>query len=140
MTSNSVSLPRTLVNHILTHVQQAPNQEVCGLIGRVGTESTSLYPVANMAKDNEKLFQMEPKQQIDAMRQMRERGEELFAIYHSHPHASGMPSSIDLAQASYPDALYLIISLNTIGVLEMRGFYIRNADAEEVSLQVYDAG
>ncbi|MDH5360737.1 MAG: M67 family metallopeptidase [Gammaproteobacteria bacterium] len=140
MTSNSVSLPRTLVNHILTHVQQAPNQEVCGLIGRSGTEPASLYPIANVASDSEKLFQMDPKQQIDAMRQMREGSEELFAIYHSHPHAPGLPSSTDLAQASYPDALYLIISLNTIGVLEMRGFYIHDARAEEVSLQIHDAG
>ncbi|MDH5182759.1 MAG: M67 family metallopeptidase [Gammaproteobacteria bacterium] len=139
MISNSVSLPRTLVNHILTHAQQAPNNEVCGLIGRQDEQSPTLYPINNIANDTHCLFRMDPAQQIEAMRNMREQGEELFAIYHSHPHAPGLPSSVDIEQASYPDTLYLIISLNTIGVLEMRGFYLRNSSSQEVSLQVYDA-
>lgn len=138
MRSNIAVLPRTLVNRILTHAQQAPDNEVCGLIGTDGEQTPTLYPINNVASDTQTLFQMDPKEQIDAMRKMREQGERLFAIYHSHPHASGLPSSKDLAQASYPDALYLIISLNTIGVLEMRGFYIRNSDVQEVELEVHD--
>ena len=65
---------------------------------------------------------MEPKQQVAAMKTMRESGEELFAIYHSHPNAPAIPSARDIEQAAYPDAYYLIISLNTKGVLEMRCF------------------
>ncbi len=65
---------------------------------------------------------MEPQSQIDAMRTMRESGEKLFAIYHSHPHAPASPSPLDRDEAAYPDALYLIISLNTEGVLELSGF------------------
>jgi hypothetical protein len=41
---------------------------------------------------------------------------------------------LDLEQAAYPDALYLIISLNTKGILEMRGFKITNASAVEIPL------
>jgi hypothetical protein len=36
--------------------------------------------------------------------------------------------------ASYPDALYFIISLNTKGVLELRGFKLGNNAAKEISL------
>lgn len=138
MTSNIVELPRTLVNRILTHAQQAPNNEVCGLIGKQDKCSPTLYPVNNVASDTRRLFQLDPKQQIDAMRNMRDKGEELFAIYHSHPHSAGIPSVTDLEQASYADALYLIISLNTIGVLEMRGFFLRDGQSQEVELQVSD--
>jgi proteasome lid subunit RPN8/RPN11 len=66
---------------------------------------------------------------------MRERGEELFAIFHSHPQAPAEPSATDLELAAYPDALYLIVSLNTKGVLELRGFRIDASRAvEEVEL------
>jgi proteasome lid subunit RPN8/RPN11 len=68
------------------------------------------------------------------MANMRDQGEELFAIYHSHPTAPAEPSAIDLELAAYPDALYLIISLNTKGILEMRGFRIEQKTAREIAL------
>jgi len=71
-----------------------------------------------------------------ALRLMRERGEELFAIYHSHPSSPATPSIIDLEEAGYPEALYLIISLNTKGVLEVRGFRLNGHDAKEVPLEL----
>ena len=74
--------------------------------------------------------------QIEAMRQMREQGETLFAIYHSHPHAPAEPSHLDIEQANYPEALYLIISLNTKGVLELRAFTLQHGEATAVELIV----
>jgi proteasome lid subunit RPN8/RPN11 len=81
-------------------------------------------------------YEMDPKQQIDALRHMRDNGEELFAIYHSHPDAPAQPSLVDLMQAAYPDAYYLIVSLNTQGVLEMRGFRVHASAAKEVALEL----
>jgi proteasome lid subunit RPN8/RPN11 len=135
----AVTLPRNLVNKILTHAQHSPEDEVCGLIGAQSGHAVDIYPVKNVAEDTHTLFQMDPKQQIDAMRQMREQGHELFAIYHSHPHAPAAPSATDMEQAGYPDALYLIISLNTTGVLEMRGFHLEGGQASEVELELHEA-
>jgi len=59
-----------------------------------------------------------------------------FAIYHSHPHAPATPSTTDIELANYPDALHLIISLNTKGVLEIRGFTIIDQSVEEVLLSM----
>lgn len=134
----SVTLPRTLVNKILAHAQHSPEDEVCGLIGAEDDKAVDIYPVKNVAEDPHTLFQMDPKQQIDAMREMREQGHELFAIYHSHPHTPAAPSATDLEQANYPDALYLIISLNTTGVLEMRGFHLEGGKASEVELKIHE--
>ena len=63
---------------------------------------------------------------------MRDKNEELFAIYHSHPTAPAIPSATDIKLATYPDAVFLIISLNTKGVLELRGFKINNKSAKPV--------
>lgn len=133
---SQVTLPRTLVNKILTHAQHSPESEVCGLIAARDGLPERLYPVANVADTPRTLFAMDPAAQIEAMRQMREAGEDLFAIYHSHPHAPARPSPRDLAEAAYPEALYLIVSLNTEGVLEMQGFQLRDGGMEGVDLEV----
>ena len=133
---SQVILPLSLVNKILTHAQHSPESEVCGLIGARGEMATTVYPVTNIAAQPERLFTMQPEGQVDAMRQMRERGEELFAIYHSHPHTPAMPSARDLDEAAYPQALYLIVSLNTRGVLEMQGFRLHEGEVQRVDLEV----
>lgn len=131
-----VKLPRPLVNTLLHQAQLGVDQEVCGLIGARDRMPTRCYAVANIAVEPQQRFVMDPQGQIAAMRQMREHGEELFAIYHSHPTAPAAPSLMDLDEAAYPDTLYLIISLNTKGVLEMRGFRLQKQNAEEVALEL----
>jgi len=131
-----LELPRPLVNAILTQAQQAPDNEVCGLIGGRDGRAEHLYRIDNTALDQARRFQMDPREQIDAMRQMRDNDEDLIAIYHSHPHAPALPSATDLAEAAYPEAMYLIVSLNTVGVLEMAAFRIHDRQAEEVALQL----
>lgn len=133
-----IALPRNVVNQLLHHAQTAPEEEVCGLIGTGREGVVHVYPVANVASDTHRLFAMDPKGQIDAMRTMREAGEMLFAIYHSHPHAPATPSITDLQQAAYPEALYLIVSLDTKGVLELRGYRLRESAVESVELELLE--
>lgn len=134
----TVHIDRTIINRILSHALHAPEQEVCGLIGAQAGTPRQVYPIKNVAAATDHLFAMDPQQQIDAMRRMRDNGETLFAIYHSHPHAPAAPSAIDLEQAAYPEALYLIISLNTKGVLEMQGYRLRDRQVEAVALEMID--
>ncbi len=135
MSAKEIELPRALVNQILHHAQASPELEVCGLIGARNGIPNTCYPVANVAATPATRFRLDPSGQIDAMRKMRENGEALFAIFHSHPAAPAELSPHDLAEAEYPDALYLVISLNTKGVLEIRGFNIgADKSVEEVQL------
>lgn len=130
-----IEIPRTLVNDILTHAQASPEDEVCGLVVVKDGKMRSIH-VANVADEPANRFAMDPRGQIEAMRHIRENGEALFAIYHSHPHAPAAPSPTDLKEAAYPEALYLIVSLNTKGVLELQGFRLRNHAVESVELVV----
>ncbi len=133
--NNRIQLPRELVNQLLQQAQSSPDMEICGLIGGHHNSATSCYPVKNVAENPGHRFWMDPKQQITAMRNMREKQESLFAIYHSHPDAPPEPSATDLETANYPETLQIIISLNIKGVLEMRGFFLRdNNQVEEVTL------
>jgi proteasome lid subunit RPN8/RPN11 len=129
-----IHIPRKLAQQLLHLAQISPDAEICGLVGGKNGVPQTCYPVVNIAESPEQRFLLDPKQQIAAMAAMRDQGEQLFAIYHSHPAAPAFPSWLDLEQAAYPEAIYLIISLNTKGILEMRGFKIAAQNATEVAL------
>ena len=133
-----VALPRQLVEQIIGHVLISPSREVCGLVGAVEGQAVSAYPVENVSAQPDCRFEMDPRQQIAAMREMRDAGESLFAIYHSHPQGPPAPSRVDVDQAGYPHALNLIVSLDDPDLPEVRGYYIRKGQIEEVTLQVAD--
>ena len=132
--NQEIQIPRKIANQLLHIAQISPDQEICGLISAKAGNPCRCYPIKNVADNPKQRFLLDPAGQIDALREMREQGEELFAIYHSHPAAPAMPSTTDLELAVYPEALYLIISLNTKGVLEMRGFNIDQHNSQEIPL------
>jgi proteasome lid subunit RPN8/RPN11 len=137
-TVETLRLPRRIVNQLLDHARAAAGRETCGLISVYDGLVRRAIPVANVAPRPEYRYAMDPAGQIAALRAMREAGEDLLAIYHSHPASPAAPSPIDIAEAGYPEAIYLIISLNTKGVLEMRGFRIRDRAVNEVGLEIED--
>lgn len=129
-------LPQELANIIMAQAQQSPLHEICGLIGGQTGHAGYAYPINNIANDRTRRYQMDPREQINAMRQMRDRDEELIAIYHSHPYGPAIPSAIDIAEAEYPDVAYLIVSLTTKGVLDMTAHTIKNKQAREITLEL----
>lgn len=133
---NSLKISRQVANQMLGHAQTNPESEICGLVGGTPGHASHAYPIANIAKSPAFRFQLDPKSQIDALRHMREQGEELVAIYHSHPQGPASPSAVDLREASYPDAVYLIVSLDTKGVLDLRGFRLANGVTADVELEL----
>lgn len=138
MNVSEIQIPRKLTNQLLHLAQLSPDLEICGLIGGKCGMPINVYPVSNSAEQPQQRFLLDAKQQIAAMANMRGQGEELFAIYHSHPATPAQPSIFDLEQAAYPNVLYLIISLNIKGVLEMRGFKIDRQAATEVPLSLIE--
>ena len=135
---SAVRLPRSIVNQLMQLAQKSPEEEICGLISRDRHGFRKCYPVVNAAADKKHFFVLDPKGQIEAIRVMREHGEELGAIYHSHPDSPPQPSLADIEQHEYPGVLYLIISLGTKGLPEMRGFHIHGRETGEVAIALLD--
>lgn len=138
MANESLWLPRRLALRILHQAQDSPEREICGLVGADGVEPAAVYPVANIAADPSTVFEMDAKGLVAAMKAMREKGERLWAVYHSHPRSPGVPSARDLAETGYPGALHLIVSLDTKGVLQLRAWEYRDGAASERKLIVKD--
>jgi proteasome lid subunit RPN8/RPN11 len=140
----SVHIPRKLINQILEQAQQSPNKEICGLLSSHSSNNSSnnsnqpanCYPITNTSSAPNHRYLMDSRQQIDAFKIMRERGEGLYAIYHSHPENPASPSAEDLRQASYPEALHIIISMSTKGTLQLRGFRLKTDSVTAVDIAV----
>jgi proteasome lid subunit RPN8/RPN11 len=128
------ALPREVVNRLLAIAQHSPDHEVCGLVGGDGTHYRHVYPVVNAAREPAHLFDMDGAALIEAQRALREQGDRLMAVFHSHPGTDAQPTTTDIAGDTYPELLYLIIALGTQGVLELRGFRWRAGGLVEVPL------
>lgn len=135
-----LSLPRSLVIRLMAEAQRSPDAEICGLIGHDAVANRyQVLPVPNIAADPRQRFDMDPAAQIAAMRRLREQGQSLFAIYHSHPGAVAEPSAEDLADHGYPDALQLILSLDIQGVIQLRAWNLADGRPREYRLRLIEA-
>lgn len=76
-------------------------------------------------------YRIDPREQLHAFRDMDANGEELAAIYHSHPASQPYPSPTDRAEAHYPDAVYVLVSLRT-GQPEVEAWRIASDGAVRV--------
>lgn len=130
-------IPRIIINKILGHAQRSLPEECVGLLSGKGRTILEWHPLSNQLKDSRR-FLADPTEQIQTLRQLRKKKQELVAIYHSHPHASTHPSPTDLQQAYYPEALYLIVSLQTSGRLEINGYLIQDGQPVIQTLTVQD--
>ena len=101
------------VDQIIAHAREASPQECCGLIGGlIEGRAQTIYRARNVAGDPLTSYEAAPEDLFAAQRAMRERGEQLLAIYHSHPRsADPQPSATDVRLAYYPSAVYLIVGL-----------------------------
>ncbi len=121
---------------VLTHARSEPQREVCGLLAAVGERIAAHYRIPNVAAEPRGRFDMEPGALIGALREMREHGQTLWAIYHSHPEGPPRPSPRDLAEAAYPEALYLIVVLRPHPAV--RAWRLQRDAFAEVELDIGD--
>ena len=107
-----ISLQQAHVDEILDHARAEAPRECCGLVGGTSGRAQTVYPTRNAAADPFITYEASPQDLFAAQRKMRERGEQLLAIYHSHPRsADPKPSDTDVRLAYYPTAVYFIVGL-----------------------------
>ncbi|KEZ79087.1 Mov34/MPN/PAD-1 family protein [Salinisphaera hydrothermalis] len=127
-------LPRGLGDSLLDEARRAGTVEICGLIAASDGQAPVRYPIANRAARAADRFDMDAAGQIAAFKAMREAGETLLAIYHSHPHGEAEPSMHDRHGHSYPDALGLIIAPAAVRAAAIRAWAMQTGAPAEVAI------
>jgi [CysO sulfur-carrier protein]-S-L-cysteine hydrolase len=99
-----------ILDQVTSHAQGAYPAEGCGLLVGLHSAVDRFIPMKNISP-SEAHYEMDPGELISALRDLRNTGEDLLAIYHSHPRGPAQLSQTDIGRAYYPDAAHLIISL-----------------------------
>jgi proteasome lid subunit RPN8/RPN11 len=137
-----IEIPGGIKDELVAHAMgQFPN-EACGLLagslnGSPGTAAKAerFFPMTN-ADASPVSYRLDPKEQLRVFNELEEAGLELVGIYHSHTHSDAYPSPTDLRLAFYPEAHYLLVSLEDRDDPVLRGFTIQDGEIEEQDVTI----
>jgi proteasome lid subunit RPN8/RPN11 len=130
---DSLILTAEQLQAMIRHAEAESPLEACGLLGGINSRVESVHFVRNQAQSPVR-FVMDPLQQLNGFEEIESRGEELLAIFHSHPAGPETVSVTDIAEAAYP-VIHIILSRRD-GTWQARGFWIYEGQASEVELHI----
>jgi len=125
-----VRIPRKFLEQMVAQAHADAPLETCGLLAGRDECATHILPVTNVLHSPVQ-YRMGGQEFADAMVACDFQP---LAIYHSHPAGPSVPSPTDIAEAFYPDSVYIIISL-TQEPPSLRAFHIVGGVVSEVELQ-----
>jgi proteasome lid subunit RPN8/RPN11 len=105
-------IKKEIYEEMLKHCINCLPYEACGILAGKDNLVTEIYKIKNIESSSVSYF-MAPKEQLKAMKDIRQKGLEMVAIFHSHPFGSAYPSQKDLELAFY-DVYYIIVSIEPI--------------------------
>jgi [CysO sulfur-carrier protein]-S-L-cysteine hydrolase len=129
----NLTLAPGILEKVIEEAQKASPKEACGLLVGRGA-GDRFVPIKNISADPHQ-YEMDPAELIAAFRNLRETGELLIAIVHSHPNGPAEPSKTDVERAYYPQAAHLIVSL--ADAESPRAVAFRIVDGEILPVEVH---
>lgn len=131
-----ILLQRSHWQEMLADVTRRAGEEACGLVAGKGVTSLAVIPMANVLHSPVR-YRLDPEEQFEAFRRIAGNGWELLAIYHSHLDGPPGPSPADIAEATYPETIYLIW-FRKGGFWDCTGFLISAGRIQAVVVSVID--
>lgn len=123
------------VEEIIEHAKASLPREACGILAGKDNKVKRIYKMTNVSEIPEKRYLMNPEEQFKVMKEMRNLGLEMLAIYHSHTGTEAYPSERDLELAFYPEVAHVIISLQNIDSPEVKAFKIVDGKVSEEEIR-----
>ena len=123
---------------MLREAEEKAPEEACGLLA--GTDEAGVrfirkvYLLENTDHAPEH-FSLNPREQLDAIRDMRTNGFKPIGNWHSHPATPSRPSAEDIRLAFDKNATYCILSLAGDSPV-LNAFHIENGTVRKENLQI----
>ena len=134
-----IKLLKTDYEKIVAHAEKELPNEACGLIGgTINGDSKKIkkvYLLTNIDHSNEH-FSLDPKEQLAAIKDMRQNGLVPIGNWHSHPESPSRPSDEDKRLAYDSKASYMILSLMDSQNPVLNSFKITGDTAEKEELVI----
>jgi proteasome lid subunit RPN8/RPN11 len=98
------------IDAMIAHAREAAPRECCGLLIGSTDRIESAHRAGNLEPSPAR-FLIDPEDHFAAIRASRAAGRQVVGVYHSHPSTGALPSPSDLAEATYVEYAYAIVSL-----------------------------
>ena len=128
-----------LYDDIVKYAKEHLPEEACGLIAGKETEEGRLvekvYFLTNVdhAEDH---FTLDPKEQLAAIKDMRENGYKPLGNWHSHPSSPSRPSDEDIRLSFDKNASYFILSLMAENPV-LNSFHVEDGIVTKEDLRIF---
>lgn len=124
---------------IVAYAEKCLPSEACGLIagfldGKGNKHIEKVYLLTNLDNSSEH-FSMDPKEQFQAVKNMRANGIVPLGNWHSHPETPSRPSEEDKRLAFDSTASYMIVSLAD-GTPVLNSFHIEGTNSNKEDLVI----
>jgi proteasome lid subunit RPN8/RPN11 len=129
-----LELRADLAEAVIGHARAELPNEACGLLSGAAGRVTTFHPARN-ALGSPRRFDLHPEDLVRLMFDMEAAGEELVAIFHSHPRSPAVPSPTDVRGAEYP-VPYLIASFEATSEPVLRAWWIASGTVAEIPVRV----
>ncbi len=126
----TLSLPQSFIDEMIAHAREDSPNECCGIIAGKEGRATKLFRAKN-AEASPYRYNVEPKDLFRIFRECDENGWSFLAIYHSHTASEAFPSPTDVRLAFWPEAYYVLVSLQNAGKPTVRAFRILDGAVSE---------
>ena len=130
-----LKIPQRIHDDMITHAIEGLPQEVCGILAGSDGAVKALYRVTNTDASSTH-FSMDLNEQFAVIKDLRIRGLNMLAVYHSHPEAPAKPSEEDIRLARTPNVSYVVISLMSPDVPVLKSFKISADQVENEEVRI----
>jgi proteasome lid subunit RPN8/RPN11 len=142
----SVTLPAAIRDGIVEQARRELPNEACGIVvgnrpAAAGGVALRWAPLRNQLASPLR-YAIEPEDLLRLTIDTDDADEVFWAIVHSHVASPARPSPTDVRESHYPDALYLLVSLDSgeadpsTGAPSLRGWRILDGAVHEVEVRI----
>jgi len=129
-----LALPAQFIEDMVAHAREDAPNECCGIIAGVNGDATRLFRARN-SEASPYRYSVDPKDLFRIYRECEEKDWNFLAIYHSHTASEAYPSPTDVRLAFWPEAYYIVVSLQDAVNPVVRAFRILDGAVVEEELR-----
>lgn len=129
-----LTLPQQIIDDIVAQAQEEAPNECCGIIAGKDGRATKLFQARNDEASPYR-YNVDTDDLFRIYRECEENDWEFLVIYHSHTASEAYPSPTDVRLAVWPEAYYVLISLQDAERPVVRAFRILDGAVSEEEIR-----
>ncbi len=129
-----LTLPKKFIDEMIAHAREEAPDECCGIIAGQDGRAVKLFRARN-SEASPYRYNVDSQDLFRIYRDCDGNGWEFLAIYHSHTASEAYPSPTDVRLASWPDAYYVLVSLQDPKIPAVRAFRIVEGEISEEEMR-----